>query len=120
MYAIELLKMIEKFEEKYPETDLEGRGIWINGFYIFYENTTLSNIELEFSLRKKTYIPELKVILEKNKSKKINFNNPNIREIECLILGYDLIVSTIKETEELLNRNLPRTFEYVTKKELLW
>lgn len=120
MYAIELLRMIEKFEKKYPDISLEERGIWDNGFYLFYENTTLLNIELKFSSRKKTYIPELKNILEKNKYKKIKFINSCIYEIESLILGYDLIVYTIKKLETELVKIPLRTFEHISKEEITW
>lgn len=115
MYAIELLRVIQKFEEKYPDVDLSNRGIYIDtevqyGYLSSYE------IGLEY-IKFKTdkwsdneiVIPELKSILEKSKSKKIHIElgNEIITEIPHLIKAYSLCYFpefTVEENQRHVHR----------------
>lgn len=132
MYAIELLRMIDKFSEKIPNLRLDETIFFIqtygeNGKYLTDIEVSLSYIKLKFESNysgyyKNTNIFDLKYhYLNKNRSKKILFevNNEKIEEITyllksnlslCFHHGY-----TMKQINVYFNKDL---YTYVYREEI--
>lgn len=126
MYAIELLRMIQKFEEKYPDIDLSNRGFRVefeneSGWLIHFVSSYKIGLKyIKFKTEKyydnKIRIPELKSILEKYNYKKIYI------EIESEIL-YEIpnfvILSNLIYNNKMTLTRLREWSYYITREEIL-
>lgn len=126
MYAIELLKMIENFEEKYPEIDLNIRGLYLDvtgnsntsnhGYLSSYEiGLEYIKFKTKKSIDNRIRIPKLKSILKKVKYKKLhieiinyNFSTKVVTEIPWLELRSNICHSTDRDKSPARDRYVYR------------
>lgn len=119
MYAYELFKMFEKFNEKYPNINLSWRGFCVTpkpdrDILVIDYKITLNKLVLicGYDHGKKIQIKELFIILEKYKHKKIILDYSNtdlyleiktVEEIDYISLVIDFCFFKYKNIEQIRN-----------------